>query len=99
MARQLSKMQLRRTREGRWIYPPLDAEIKSVGLEEVETYILCRQITIAEYIATQTILDLCLVAERRPRAGVLVRWWEQAGLDLVQVYKGTYVDTEEEGGG
>ena len=50
----------------RWVYPPLDAEITAVGLEEFDMYLLRRQNTIAQYIATRQILELCLAAERRP---------------------------------
>ena len=35
---------------------------------------------IAQYIATQPILYLCLEAERRPGLQVSVQWWEQEGL-------------------
>ena len=31
----------------RWVYPPLVAAMKTVGLEEVDTYILCRQRVVA----------------------------------------------------
>ena len=53
-----------------------------VGLEEVEKYFLFPQNTIAQYIATRPILDLCLVAERRPGARVTQHRWGQGGLDL-----------------
>ena len=40
------------------------------GLKEVETYISCCQITVAQFIATRPIMDLCLAAEWRPGSRV-----------------------------
>ena len=53
---------------GRLFYPPLGAVMTEVGLEEVETYILCLQNTVAQYNLTSLVLYLCLVEERRPGA-------------------------------
>ena len=36
------------------------------GLQEVETYVSCRQNTLGQYIATRPIVDLFLAAKRRP---------------------------------
>ena len=33
-----------------------------VGLEDIRVYIACHQITVAQYIATRPIMDLCLAA-------------------------------------
>ena len=52
------------------------------GLEEVGTYVLHRQNTITQYIATRPILELCLEAERRAGEQVARRCREQGGLDL-----------------
>ena len=54
------KVNPKRNEDFRWIYKPLDKAMKSVGLEEVETYVLCHQNTVAQYIATLPILELCL---------------------------------------
>ena len=67
---------------GMWFYPPLDAEITAVGLEEVDTYVLHLYNTIAQYIATRPILEICLAAERRLGVCVNRRWWEQASLNF-----------------
>ena len=45
-----------------WYYPPLTDAMREVMLEELETYISRRQNTVAQYITTWTILDLCLGA-------------------------------------
>ena len=52
------------------------------GLQELETYVSRHQNTVAQYIATTTIIDLCLAAKCRPGARVEIWWWEQEGLDL-----------------
>ena len=54
-----------------------EAVFKDIGV-----YILKRQNTVAKYIATQTILDLCEQSVRRPGAWVSWRWWEQEGIDI-----------------
>ena len=37
-----------------------------VGLQEVETYVSRHQNTVAQYIVTRPIMDLCLAAKRSP---------------------------------
>ena len=68
--RRLANMQSKRDIMVRWVYLPLDASKKAVGLEEVEMHILCRQITVTRYIVTFPILELCLAVERRSGAQV-----------------------------
>ena len=53
----------------------------AAGLEEVETYVLSRQDTISQYIATHTLLKLCLAAERQPEARIKWRWRDKEGID------------------
>ena len=55
----------KRTGVGRWMYPPLDEAMATLGLEKVETYVLHRHNTTAQYITTRTIMELCLAEERR----------------------------------
>ena len=52
------------------------------GFEGICKYITRRKNTVAKYIATRPILDLCERSARRPGARVSRRWWEQACLDL-----------------
>ena len=66
----LSVMSPRRGTTGMWVYPPLDAAMMEVFLEEVETYVLLRHNIVAHYIVTHLILELYLEAERRPRERV-----------------------------
>ena len=53
------KIRLKRT----WVYPPIGVAPETVGLEEIRVYITHRHNTVAQYIATCPIMDLCLVVE------------------------------------
>ena len=73
---------MRQQADGSWVYPHLMAAMVEVGLEEVEIYVTNRQNTVAKFITTTPIMDLCLVAERHPGAWVYQWWWDQEKLDL-----------------
>ena len=49
----------------------------AASLEEVETYVLHRLNTIDQYIATCTILELCMEAYQQLGEQLSQRWWEQ----------------------
>ena len=51
-------------------------------LEDMETYVAHRYNTVANFIATRSIVDLCLEAERLPEEQVYQRRREQDNLDL-----------------
>ena len=55
--------------------------MKEAGVVWIRTLILCRQNTVAQFIATRPILGLREVTERRPGTQVPRRWWEQTGID------------------
>ena len=57
--------------------PPLRGDMREARLEGVETYITWRQNTVAQCIATKTILELCEEAERQTGAQVLKQMWYQ----------------------
>ena len=78
----LTGQQLRKGMDGGWVYLPLDDAMAEAGLQEVDNYVSCRQNTVAQYIATRPIIDLCLEAKQRPGPRVKIRWWEHEGLDL-----------------
>ena len=59
-----------------WAYHFLYEAMSESGVQEVETYVTFRQNTVAKFIATRPMMDLCLVAARHPRARVLKRWWK-----------------------
>ena len=68
-----------------------------VGLQEVETYISRHQDTVAKFIATRPIMDLCLAAERHPGSQVTNWWWEQDGLDLEGMWAASWEAERMEG--
>ena len=64
----------RKVRYRGWVYPPLEDAITEVGLQEVDTYVSCLQNTVAQYIATRPIMDLCLAA-KRVMGPIVAMWW------------------------
>ena len=52
------------------------------GFEGIEVYIMKRQNTVAQYIATRPILDFCERSDWRLGERLSRRWWEQEGLYL-----------------
>ena len=81
VARKLTGRQPCRGRDGRWFYPSLAGAMKEAGIVRIQTSILRRQNTVAQFIATRPILGLCEGAVRRPGARVPSRWWEQTRID------------------
>ena len=65
VARRMKGRMPRRKRDGKWLYPPLAGATKEAGIVRVRTLVLRRQNTVAQFIATRPILELCEVAERR----------------------------------
>ena len=82
VARKIRGRQLRRRKGRSWFYPPLAGVMKEKGIVGIRTSILRRQNTVAQFIATRPILDLCKQATWQPGAQVSRRWWEQTGIDL-----------------
>ena len=74
--RWITGRQPRRRGEGSWDYPPLETVMAEAGLEDIGVCVTRRQNTVAQYIATRPILDLCEWSVRRPVAWVSQRWWD-----------------------
>ena len=55
-------------------YTSAEVAREEEGFETMEIYIWQRHNTIAQYIATQLILDLCESAERKRGSRVEMRW-------------------------
>ena len=72
-ARRITGRQLRKGRDGKWHYPLLEGAMKEAGLTDVRTSINRRQKTVAQYIATRPLLDLCEGATQREVARVTLR--------------------------
>ena len=85
VARWITGRQPKRWEEGGREYPPLVSDMEEAGFEEIGDYILKRQNTVTQYIATRLILDLCKKTVRRTGAWVDQRCWEQEGIDLAGV--------------
>ena len=81
VARTLTGRQPRRGRDRKWFYPSLAGDLKEARVVRARTLVLRRQNTVAQFIATQPILGLCKMAERRRGTRVPQRWWDQSGID------------------
>ena len=92
VARRLIGRQPWRGQNGVWLYPPLEDVIVEELLQEVGTYLYHLHNTVAQFIATRPIMDLCLAAERRTGSRVDKQWWEQDGMDL----EGMHTEDQEE---
>ena len=80
-ARRITGRQPRRGWDGKWYYPSLAGATKEAGFTEISKSITNRQNTVAHYIATRPILDLCARTTQRGGARVSRRWWDQKGID------------------
>ena len=74
VARRLTGQEPRKGQYGGWVYLPLEDVMAEAGFQEMETYLSVGQNTVAQYIATIPIMDLCLAAKRRPGPRVEMRW-------------------------
>ena len=92
-ARQITGRQPRRGWDGKWFYPSLEGAMKEAGFKEIRTAINNRQNTVAEYISTRPLLDLCEGTNQIWGAMVSRRWWNQKGIDWEQV-KARVAETE-----
>ena len=79
VARQLTGRLQRRGRDGKWQYLPLAGATKDAGIVRARTSVLRRHNTVAHFVATRPILDLCVGTERRGGTRVPQRWWEHTG--------------------
>ena len=55
--------------------------MKEAGFRDVRTSINTRQNTVAQYIATRPLLDICEGTTQIGGARVSMRWWDQKGVD------------------
>ena len=58
-ARRITGIQPRRGWDGKWFYPSLEGAMKGTGFKDIRTSINARQNTVAQYISTRPLLDLC----------------------------------------
>ena len=62
--------------------PPTEGDMREAGFKWIQKAITRRQNTVAQYIATRPIMDLCERATQSMGARVSRRWWEQEEIDL-----------------
>ena len=96
-ARRLTGRQARRAKNGEWYYPSLEGSMREAGLTDIRKSIANRHNTVAQYIATRPLLDLCEGARLREGAEVPMRWWNQAGIDR-ETAKSKRVETDSTSG-
>ena len=77
--------------------------MKEAGFQDIRTSIDNRQNTVAQYIATRPLLDLCEGTNQVGGARLSRRWWDQKGIDwekakarLTETDSESETDTEEE---
>ena len=68
-------------KNGEWNYQSLEGAMREAGLIDIRKSIANRQNTVALYIATRPLLDLCEGARAREGAKVPMRWWNNADID------------------
>ena len=56
--------------------------MSETGLQLVETYVSLLHNKVFKFIATNLIMEICLVSERHTGSRLVNRWWEQDFLDL-----------------
>ena len=96
-ARRITGRQPRRGWDGKWHYPSLVGAMKEAGFTDVRTSITRRQNTVAQFIATRPLLDLCEGTTQRGGARVTMRWWDQKGIDWEKAKaRGTTTESESE---
>ena len=74
LACRLTGGQTQRGRDLVRIYPLMEDEMTEAVVQEVETYVSRLQNTVAQCITTRPIMDLCMVAERRPGPRISNQW-------------------------
>ena len=92
-ARRLTGRQPRREKDGDWHYPSLEGAMQEAGLTDIRTSIMRSHNTVAQYIVTRPLLDMCEGTRAREGAKVPLRWWDQAGIDWEKAKaKGVVID-------
>ena len=82
VVRRITGKQPRRRVDGSWEYPPLAEALGGAGFEGIRKSVTRRQNTVAQYIETQPILDLCERAPWRLVDRVSQQWWDHTVIDL-----------------
>jgi Reverse transcriptase (RNA-dependent DNA polymerase)/Ulp1 protease family, C-terminal catalytic domain len=80
IARKISGLMPTRIDDNNWYYPPIEDALEIAGLYTITEYIRTRQNTLAAYVATRPILQVCQAQEEEKASynqSKLFRWWSQ----------------------
>ena len=98
VARRLTGRLLRRKPGRKWVYTSAETAREEAGFLKMEDYIRRCQNTVGQYIATQSLLDLCEGSERALWEGVGMRWWKQVVINLEGAREAAEAAAERDGG-
>ena len=87
-----------RTPDGKWTHTSSETAQEEAGLLNMEEYIRRHQNKVAQYIDTQSLVDLFEVSKRSLGGQVGMRWWEQAVLNLAGAREAAEEVAERDGG-
>ena len=73
---------------GIWVYPPIGAALELVGLEDIGAYIARCHNTVARYISTNIIMDLCIEVNRKTGLCLYMQWCEHPTLYILGIRAG-----------
>ena len=79
--RQVTCKQATRQRDGSWRQVPAEEVLQVVSTQTIRTYWERRQATVAEWVATRPIFDVCAQETGYEGGGrLLVPWWGQKAV-------------------
>ena len=82
VTRRLTGRILRQKTDRKWTYTSVTTAREEAGLQKMEEYIRRHQNTVEQYIAMQSLLDLCEGLEREPGEWAGIWWYKQAVINL-----------------
>ena len=78
-------MVTKRQLDSTWVYPTIGEALVTIRLDYIGVYIARLQNTVAQYIVTCPVMDLCLAAERRLGMRLLQRCWEHPNIYILGI--------------
>ena len=87
VARRMTRRQPQKVQDGGWVHPYIEETMGEAGLKEMKTCVYRRYNTVAQFIATKPIMELCLTVLQRPGSRVVTWCWKQDGLELEGMWK------------
>ena len=84
--------------DGKWTYTSAATTREDAGFLSIEDYIRRRHNTVARYIYTRPLLDMCGGLERAMGAQVGMQWWEHVGRNMAGAREAAAASAERYGG-